>query len=77
MNQAHAQSPRPHRYSVAVGSHYEGKKEYKKGDILTTHVDMVALFPGKFTDLGPEEPPAPQPQPSVTEQGTRRTAARA
>lgn len=40
------------KYKVIEGTHWEGKREYKKGETFTSSYDMCATFSNKFECLG-------------------------
>jgi len=44
-------------YRVNAGIHIDGPtgKQYKKGQIIKSHQDLIKMFPEKFTDLGDVE----------------------
>ena len=38
------------KFKVLMGTHIQGGKEYKKGDIVTSEEDLATKFVGKFSE---------------------------
>lgn len=56
------------RYRVVKGTHQEGKKNYKAGEIIDTSTDLCKAFPNKFENLDAPKPiveGAKEPKPAV------------
>lgn len=50
------------KYKVLEGTHIQGGKAHKKGDVVISERDLVVIFPGKFAVLSapiPANAPVP------------------
>ena len=52
------------KFKVIIGSHFEGSKEYKQGEVLKSERPLHKLFPGKFQKLVSEDEEGSEEVPS-------------